>query len=87
MGGRLDKYERMALDFLAARGGGFTAGTIARNCGHGSSRSLMAVFRTMTLRDLFERGLIDKIDAKKPAVFVITDAGRQAITAEGGGNG
>ena len=77
---RLDKYERLALEFLAScGGGGYSAGKIARECGHGSSRSQMALFRTSTLRRLFESGLITKIDDGTPAIFMITDTGRAAL--------
>ena len=75
----LGKYERLALEFLARYGGGFTAGTIARNSGHGQSRSQMAQFRAGTLNRLYLNELVEKIDAEKPAVYVITDLGRAAL--------
>lgn len=75
----LDRFELATLRFLAAQGGGFTSGTIARECGWGSSRSQMALFRTWTIKGLHESGFIEKIDAEKPAVYVITNEGRYAI--------
>lgn len=75
----LDRFEVATLRFLASQGGGFTAGTIARECGWGSSRSQMALFRTWTIKGLYETGFIEKIDAEKPAVYVITNKGRYAI--------
>lgn len=76
----LDKYERAALDYLSSCGGGFTAGHLARECGCGSSRSQMAIFRTWTIKSLYERGLIDRIDTETPHVYVITNDGRAAIS-------
>ena len=76
---KLTNTARLALQFLSQCGGGFTSGAIARNSGYGSSRSEMAVFRIGPLKRLFDDGLVDLIDAEKPHVYVITDAGRAAL--------
>lgn len=77
---QLTKYQNLTLEYLAScGGGGFSAGTLAREAGCGSSRSQMAVFRFYELLPLFAGGLIDKIDAEKPIVWVITDAGRATL--------
>ncbi len=75
---RLTEAERGALTFLNSCGG-FTAGTIARNCGYGGSRSEMAVFRSQVLMRLMRAEYIELLDAEKPAIFIITDVGRRAL--------
>lgn len=79
---KLTKDEHAALTFLASCGGGFTSGVIARNCGHGRDRIDMAGFRSAVIMRLFKGNLVDMIDREKPAIFVITDAGRAALNPE-----
>lgn len=74
----LMRRDICALEFLSGFGGGFTAGTVARNCGY-SGRSNMAVFRLMVLQRLYKVGLLDFLDRNKPAIYVITDIGRAAL--------
>ncbi len=78
----LPKYQINALRFLASCGGGFTNATICRESGYGGTRSLMGIFRHSYLVPLAEAGLVEQIDAEKPAVWIITNTGRAALAAE-----
>lgn len=89
----LTKDEVAALSFLDSDGGGFTSGAIARHCGRARDRIDMAGFRSGVVMRLLAQGLVDKMDGGKPALFVLTEAGRATLkarsstTGTGGRNG
>jgi len=78
----LTKWQRAALMALEGEGG-FTTGDIGRITGHGSGRTQSAWLHHATLLPLERSGLIAKMDAEKPIVWVLTDAGRRLLK-EGG---
>ena len=79
MSEQLGREERVVLLCLASCGGGFTAKHLSLEAGVRRERRHLAIARTNLIEPLFKRGLIDRIDAEKPAVYVITNDGRKAL--------